>query len=598
MNILKKILNFGSNHRILSGFIIIVLILTGYFWHKAATNTAGQVHYALAAVEKGTIISSVSGTGQVSVSDQLDIKPKISGDVIYVAVKNGQEVWPGSLIAQVNTSDAQKAVRDAQINLENAQVSLLKLKLNQGADSPKLQNSITNAQNNLDQAYQSGFNEVGNSFLDLPNILTGIRGILYDTTVGSYGQTNTGAYQNLMDQNGVLQLIAMINKSQTDYLDSSSKYTPNLDDYKNATRYSEPAQIISLIDKTLETAKTMAQTVKDEQNILDAVVSSLKQYQSSRPIPQTITQYQSDISGYIGKLNGHINSLANIQSSITSNQQALNNAKIAFDMAEQSNPLDIISQENTVKQREAALQDAQDNLAKCYIRTPFAGMIAKLNVKRGDSVSNGTAIATLLTKQNIAGVTLNEVDISKIKVGQKVTLTFDAVEGLTLTGKVSDVDSLGTVSQGVVTYNVQIGFDTQDDRVKPGMSVSAAIITDTKQDALIVPNSAIKSVGGTSYVQIPSDTATAEKLLADAANSAGILLASKPQQQVIEVGLSNDSVTEIINGLNEGDLVITRTITQSVTTQAKTTQSLIPGTGTGARGSAGGNANFRASTGR
>ena len=99
----------------------------------------------------------------------------------------------------------------------------------------------------------------------------------------------------------------------------------------------------------------------------------------------------------------------------------------------------------------------------------------------------------LITKQKIAEISLNEVDAAKVKVGQKVTLTFDAIDGLSITGEVSEIDALGTVSQGVVTYGVKIAFDTQDERVKSGMSVSAAIITDVKQNVLLVPNAAVKS---------------------------------------------------------------------------------------------------------
>ena len=102
-------------------------------------------------------------------------------------------------------------------------------------------------------------------------------------------------------------------------------------------------------------------------------------------------------------------------------------------------------------------------------------------------------------------MSLNEVDIAQIKINQKATLTFDAIQDLTIAGTVLEVDSIGTTSQGVVTYGVTIGFDTQDQRIKSGMSASASIITNSKTDALLVPNSAIKSSGGSNYVQMPSD---------------------------------------------------------------------------------------------
>jgi HlyD family secretion protein len=109
---------------------------------------------------------------------------------------------------------------------------------------------------------------------------------------------------------------------------------------------------------------------------------------------------------------------------------------------------------------------------------------------------------------------------------------------------------VGTVSQGVVTYTVKIGFDTQDDRVKTAMSVSAAIITDIKQDVLLVPNAAVKKSNNEQYVEILENNI--------------------PRYQAVEVGLSNDTMTEITSGLKEGDKVITQTITGNTTSTAKT----------------------------
>ena len=67
-----------------------------------------------------------------------------------------------------------------------------------------------------------------------------------------------------------------------------------------------------------------------------------------------------------------------------------------------------------------------------------------------------------------------------------------------MSGVVTEIDPIGAISQGVVTYDIKINFDVVDERVKPSMSVSAAIITDTKQNVLVVPNSAVKSKNGSS----------------------------------------------------------------------------------------------------
>jgi HlyD family secretion protein len=125
------------------------------------------------------------------------------------------------------------------------------------------------------------------------------------------------------------------------------------------------------------------------------------------------------------------------------------------------------------------------------------------------------------------------------------------------------VDTVGTVSQGVVSYNVKINFDTDEEKIKQGMSVSASIITDVKQNVLMVPNSAIKSQDDINYVEIfDKEIATAQ-----------ISSSEIPKQQIVEIGLSNDTSTEIISGLSENQKVISRTTTASSSSTSKTTTS-------------------------
>ena len=204
--------------------------------------------------------------------------------------------------------------------------------------------------------------------------------------------------------------------------------------------------------------------------------------------------------------------------------------------------------------------------------------MAEVNIKNGESVSSGAVIATIIARQRIAEISLNEVDVAKVKIGQKATLTFDAVEGLSITGTVAEIDAIGAVSQGVVTYNVKVGFDTQDDRIKPGMSVSAAIITDTRQDAIIVPNAVVKSSGGRYFVEMFDETFSVQ----DTANPEGVTSQSSPRQQMIEIGLANESMTEVLSGLKDGDIVVARTITSSASQTSQTQQRSLfslPGTG-------------------
>ncbi|MFH1226196.1 MAG: efflux RND transporter periplasmic adaptor subunit, partial [bacterium] len=233
------------------------------------------------------------------------------------------------------------------------------------------------------------------------------------------------------------------------------------------------------------------------------------------------------------------------------------------DLETGTDPLDIQSQQLSIKQKENALLDAQQTLADYSVRAPFDGIIAVSDLGKGETVSSGTTVVTLITKQSLATIALNEVDVAKVKVGQKVTLTFDAIADLTISGEVAEIDSIGTVSQGVVSYNVKISFDTQDERIKPGMSISASIITEVKTDVLMAPNAAVKSQNDADYVEMPTDQ---NLQTSTAISSAGITLSQPTKRQPVEIGIANDTYTEIISGLNEGDLIIKSTTTNSSST--------------------------------
>lgn len=567
-----KIKTYAIGHKIISAVIVIVLAYVGYLGYQKLTSPSAQTRYVLAAIQKGALISSVSGSGQISASNQVDIKSKASGDAIYVGVKNGQVVNAGTLLAQIDSSDAQKSVRDAEDGLENAKISFAKLV---GSDNPTVPKNKQDAQTNLLSAYDSGFNTVANAFLDLPTIMSGMQDILFssNTSLGSSGQWNMDYYTDAV-KNIDSAVLQYRDDTNSKYQIARVKYDKNFQDYKSASRFSDNTTVDNLINETYDTTKSIAEAVKSANNLIQFYKDKLNE-KGFRPQALADTHLAS-LNTYTGKTNSQLLSLSSIQSAIKNDKNAILNAD-----------LDVQSQRLSLKQKETALQDAKDKLADYYIRAPFNGVIAKIDIQKGDSLSSGSAVATFITAQKIAEISLNEVDVAKVKVGQKVTLTFDAVDGLSITGQVADIDNIGAVSQGVVSYGIKIAFDTQDDRIKPGMSVSAAIITDTKTDVLLVPNSAIKSQGGARYVEmldISSDGSSQQNNL----SGQGVTSITPPKNQSVEIGSSNDSLTEITNGLKEGDLVIIRTISASSSSPTQTSQQnsslRIPGLGGGGMG--------------
>ena len=157
-------------------------------------------------------------------------------------------------------------------------------------------------------------------------------------------------------------------------------------------------------------------------------------------------------------------------------------------------------------------------------------------------------------------VTVDETDVAKVAVGKPATITFDAVPGRALRGKVISVAPSGTLSQGVVTYPVSISVDNRNVTLPGGLTASATITIDEKNDVLIVPLRAVRRQGRDQMVDIAADPA-------------------KPTPRVVKTGVQNDQFVEITDGLQEGEQIMI----------AGTTTRVPTGGGPGVPGAGGGN---------
>ena len=149
-----------------------------------------------------------------------------------------------------------------------------------------------------------------------------------------------------------------------------------------------------------------------------------------------------------------------------------------------------------------------------------------------------------------ATVSLSEVDVTKVQSGQKVSLTMDAFTDATLTGTVLAINTSGNVSSGVTSYSTTILLNPTTLNIYTNMAISAKIITNTKDNVLMVPQSAVQTLSG--------------------AKSIRILTSGKLTSVPVEVGIQGDTQTEIISGVNEGDSVVTSVINPTKTSTTTT----------------------------
>jgi len=582
-NIIPGMRKYCSEHKKISALAVFFLILIIALFWRNFTNRK-ETRYVLAAVQRGSILSSVSGSGQISASNQIEIKAKVSGDVQKINVRSGQEVKAGDLLVQLDSTDAQKAVRDAELNLHSAVLALEKL--HQPAEKLSLlqaDNALAQAQEtkrkseeDLDNDYDDGFNAVTNAFLDLPSVMSGVYDVLFATALGN-GQWNVDYYAGALKTYGYeAQGERFRSSAYASYNAARSAYDINFSNYKATSRFSSTSTVETLIAETYETTKKMAEAVKSANNLIQFYKDKITA--SNAKVSPSIDTYLSSLNSYTSKTNDHLLSLSAAQSALENSKNAILSAQRSLEEKKESlaalkagsDPLDIESQQLSVDQRENALSDAKIQLADSYIRAPFDGIAAKVNVKQGDSITSGTSVVTFIAQQQVAQISLNEIDAAKIKVGQKANMTFDAIDGLEVAGEVSEIDTVGTVSQGVVTYNVKIILYSQDGRIKPGMSVSAIITTEMKEGVLLVPNGAVKQSDNINYVE----KAKASDIKGDYSGSNGIVLPMAPTRQTVKIGIANDDYTEVTEGLNEGEFVVTRIIANSQKQSAQSSGSI------------------------
>lgn len=210
---------------------------------------------------------------------------------------------------------------------------------------------------------------------------------------------------------------------------------------------------------------------------------------------------------------------------------------------------------NSVNSAQASFTSASLALQQTSptITAPISGTITNLTLTPGLAItppSSTTATSSvslgdvsLSQSQTQAEVDLSEIDVVKIKTGDKVTMTLDAFPNQTFTGRVVSIDTNGTVSSNVTTYPTTIAFDSAPSDVYPNMAVTGEIITKVDTNVITVPSSAVQTANGQTSVR-------------ELKNGQMVNVPAT-------VGDSNDTETEITSGVNPGDTVVTAVINTS-----------------------------------
>jgi HlyD family secretion protein len=224
---------------------------------------------------------------------------------------------------------------------------------------------------------------------------------------------------------------------------------------------------------------------------------------------------------------------------------------------------ELAQSEATVVIQQAALESAQANLGYCKITAPVDGIVISRRVALGQTVIAAMSTPLLFTiaqdikKMNISA-SISEADIGQVKAGQPVDFSVDAFPDDVFHGVVTQVRMSPTNTQNVVTYETLISVDNPEIKLFPGMTADVTIPVAVRKDALQIPNTALRFTppDGAKFEQAPPTRLARNERLIFSPGAAPSTL--KPL--VVKVGITDGKATEILDGLKEGQLVVTSSL--------------------------------------
>ncbi len=538
--------------------LVIALLVAGGVYYKYYYNT-GVTTYEYAKVEKKDIKKTVEGSGSVVSQSELAIQQLQSGGkVTSVNVRPGDYVRQGQIIARLDSRQAAIQVQQAKANYEK----LINGATSEATDITK--QSLLNAQNSY---------EVIKRQQDL-NVATAKRNLL-NSSVIPIAQLDTRFIPNNPTVSGSYSCDEE-NEYKIQMQGSNLANVTDLNGNSYSINYSSVPQALGNCGLYLSFDVSKTYTGGEWKILLPN---------------KTASNYVTNLNSYNSALVTREQSLLSASTSVTSAQLNLNQ-QIAPARAED------------IAASQASLNSANLAYENTIVRAPFDGQIGNVSAIVGQQTNSQQGIATIITKTKLAQISLNEVDVINVKLGQNVELSFDAIPGEIFKGKIYQMDTVGVAVSNVVSFGVKISVDSDDVRIKSGMSATANIIVESKENILTVPSGTVKQEGDKYFVMKKSQNTPSPSLNkeGDSASSTEVSSSTNRGKRIrnggvgsqdagvkvyVNVGMTNDIDTEILenadeNNLKEGDEVVSKTVNSTTATKpAATTFSLFGNRGGG-----------------
>ena len=267
-------------------------------------------------------------------------------------------------------------------------------------------------------------------------------------------------------------------------------------------------------------------------------------------------------------------------------QEQLEQAQTAFDIAEAN----FTASSHMVEQARAGLREARDQLSKTHLTAPMAGRVTRLAVEEGEVAVPGTfsrETGLLLTISDLSviqtTVNVDETDVVRVTIGDSVEVTIDAFPDTTFVGRVTKVSNSAILSAAsaatgqndrAVDYEVEITLSNPPAEVRPDLSATARIVTDTRKQSLAIPIIALtvrentpvsteqKPAGGNTAQAAPAPGGDTSKHAAGAAGpkkeTEGVFIVHNGVASFhpVKVGIAGEEHFEVVEGVQAGDTIV------------------------------------------
>jgi HlyD family secretion protein len=598
---------------------LIGVIAGGAVFVSRANAPAAKTETRTQAVTKGSVIQSVAVSGSVAASNQTKMSFKTAGKIAALYVSVGQQVTAGQPLAKLETTDLESALAQTQANLVTAQnnynrtastTSDSQKALNQArqqaaqdlataqASLNKITSNYYSAKNNANtvtgsiytdvQAYENAISTIY-SQLDFALTETTQSGADFRSAInalyaGFTPMTNAKSYVSSLLSPGLAEyrrsrddLGAAVSQfdsalaAGSDTSGQSATFATAMNGYNlNVSRLNAAIDSTNSLVGQVASAVTSAQAFLNSSNsryntLYDPLRSDLAGLLTSVSSEQQLASATkikiTQVTSYLGTINDAVaGSIVTATQNVTTvaqrGQQSIDSAITSLN----SKPYDLASSQASVDNAASAVETAQNNLTNAVVTAPTAGVVASIASQAGETAANPFMVLANTTALILHG-TIGESDVAKVKLGLVANVAVDAVTAAgRMTGRVTSLDPLATIQSGVPVYGIDVTIDLPNAQVKPGMTGTATVIIASKQGVLTVPNLAIHTAANRRYLQVLKD---GEAVDTD-----------------VTFGIANDTMTEVITGVAEGDLV--------VLPAARATATARPGTGGGGLGGAGG----------